>query len=176
MRMVRFGLGHSVMLLALGLLLSACASSVPPSPRGPSDAMTQSAARFLEASNTGDLETMARIFGSTGGSLADQTGPAPLCALRLVGAWMRIGDPCQRWAEIELRLHAVALLLRHDHYRIADQRVVPGRQAPTVQLLVDLDRGGRWIQGVPFQVVQRSNGIWMVESIGLERITEAGGS
>jgi hypothetical protein len=169
------GIRSFVLMLGVGIALSACASSGPTSPRGPSDAMTQSTVRFLEASNTGDLQAMARIFGSTAGSLADETGPAPRCALRSVGARMRISDPCPSWAEVELRMHAVARLLRHDHYRIGDPRVVPGRRAPTVQFLVDLDQGGRWIRDVPFQLVQRSDGRWMVEFIGLERITEASG-
>lgn len=168
----RVGGRYVGLFLGLWILLSGCASSGPASARGPADAMTQSAVRFLEASNTGDFQAMAHIFGSTAGSLADQTGPSARCAFRSMGALIRVSESCPSWAEIELRMHAVALVLRHDHYRIRDPRVVPGRQAPTVQFLVDLDRDGRWIRGVPFQVVQRPNGLWMVESIGLERVTE----
>lgn len=152
-----------------------CASAGPPSPRGPSDTIPQSTIRFLEAANTGDLHTMARIFGTARGSVADQTGPLLVCALHTAGSWMRLSTPCPTWAEVELRMHAIALVLRHDAYRITTQRVVPGRSSPTVEILLDFDRGGRWIQEVPLQVVQRSNGTWMVESIGLERITERGG-
>jgi hypothetical protein len=162
------------MMFAAVLMGAGCASAGPPSPRGPSDTLPQSTVRFLEAANTGDLHTMARIFGTSRGSVADQTGPFAICALHTVGSWMRLSTPCPTWAEVELRMHAISLVLRHDSYRITTQRVVPGRSRPTVEILLDLDRGGRWIEGVPLQVVQRPNGVWMVESIGLERITERG--
>lgn len=154
--------------------LGGCMTQAPPSPRGPADTVPQSAVRFLEAANTGDLHAMARIFGTARGSVADQTGPLLVCAARRVGTWARVATPCPTWSEVELRMHAIALVLKHDAYRIAGQRVVPGRQHPTIEIALDLDRGGRWIQGVPLQVVQRSNGMWMVESVALERITEAG--
>ncbi|NNF26522.1 MAG: hypothetical protein HKN73_04760 [Gemmatimonadetes bacterium] len=42
---------------------------------------------------------------------------------------------------------------------------------PTTQITVDLDLGPRNVRDVPFVVVQASGGSWLIEQIGLERLT-----
>jgi hypothetical protein len=123
--------------------------------------------RFLQAANTGDLESMARIFGTAEGSIADRTGGPLGCAFKRMGSWIGLGDGCLSWSEIELRMNAIAVILQHDDYRVQEESPVPGRQRPTTQVSVDIQRGGEQFADVPFTVVQSADGRWLVEEIGL---------
>jgi hypothetical protein len=163
-------------LFSLGLLvgsvsLAGCASSGPPSPRAASTEPAQSVARFLEAANTGDLEAMARIFGTADGPVARGVGNPVSCAFRRMGSWMGLGSPCTTWAELEVRMNLIALVLRHESYRLRGESQVPGRRRPTRRIGVDLDQGREQFADVPFLVVQTGDGRWLVEEVGLERIT-----
>lgn len=156
----------------LFLVASGCAS-------GPQLAQSRMAAsqpmlsveRFLQAANTGDLEAMARIFGTSRGPIADQAGGTLPCAFRRMGSWVGLGSRCVSWMDIEIRMDAIARLLRHDDYRVRSESSVAGRARPTIRVGVDMARGASSIQDVPFVVVQASDGRWMVEEIGLERLT-----
>ena len=128
--------------------------------------------RFLRASNAGDLEAMARIFGTSSGPVAEQLGNPVSCGFRRVGSWIGLSDRCTTWQDLELRMNAIALVLRHDVYRFRNEAQVPGRQRPTVRIGVDLDQGMNRYTDVPFVVVQARDGRWLVEQIGLERITQ----
>jgi hypothetical protein len=159
-----------VLLASLGT--AACAST----PSGISDRMAApapmlSVERFLQAANSGDLEAMAYIFGTARGPIAGETGSSLGCAFRRVGSWFGAGRRCVSWSDIELRMNAIALIIRHDDYRVRSQSNVPGRTRPTTRVGVDLDRGSSRYSDVPFVVVQTSDGRWLVEEIGLERIT-----
>lgn len=127
--------------------------------------------RFLQAENTGDLEAMARIFGTAEGPIADRTGHFITCPFRRLGSWCRMGDPCLSWVEIELRMNLIAQILQHDDYRVRTEVPVPGRTSQTTRVGVDLVRGLSEYLDVPFEVVLTPDGRWLVESIGLERIT-----
>jgi hypothetical protein len=131
--------------------------------------------RFLQAVNTGDLHGMARIFGTERGSIAEETGGPLGCAFRRVGSWVGLGNRCVSWVDIELRMNAIALILRHDDYAVRSEGSVPGRTRPTTRVGVDLDQGPSRYPDVPFVVVQTRDGRWLVEEIGLERITSAEG-
>ncbi len=157
----------------LSLAGTGCASSGPPgSPSGSagSEAMI-SVERFLQASNRGDLTDMARIFGTARGPIADQTGNTLSCGFQRIGSWLRMGQPCLSWAEIELRMNTIAMILRHDDYDLRSESSVAGRTRPTTRVGVDLAIGSERITDVPFVAVQGSGGNWYLEEIGLERIT-----
>lgn len=165
-------LGILTCLLLLGA--AACASS----PSGPPERMAGvapmlSVERFLQAANVGDLEAMARIFGTAEGPIADRTGNSFSCAFKRMGSWIGLGDPCLSWSEVELRMNAIAMILEHDDYRVRGEANVPGRSRPTTRIGVDLARADEEFPDVPFVVVQTSGGRWLVEEIGLESITTA---
>jgi hypothetical protein len=135
-------------------------------------APTLSVERFLQAVNTRDLEAMARIFGNEDGPIADQTGNGFSCAFKRKGSWIGIGERCVSWTDIELRMDALALILRHDDYTVRTESTVAGRTRPTTRIGVDLQRGGARYADIPFVVVQTAAGQWLVEEIeDLARLT-----
>jgi hypothetical protein len=128
--------------------------------------------RFLQAANTRDLDAMARLFGTADGPIIDQTGGGFSCAFKRMGSWIGIGEPCVSWAEIELRMDALAQILRHDDYRLRSESAVAGRTSPTSRIGVDLTRAGSLYADIPFLVVQTPDGRWLVEEIqDLPRLT-----
>lgn len=126
--------------------------------------------RFLSAVNAGDLTSMARIFGTERGPIAE-TGNPFLCALQKVGDWLGFGERCLTWPEVELRMDAIAQILRHEDYRVVSEATVPGRQRPTRRVVVEMKIRGRTYPEVPFTLVRSGGGRWLVEDIGLTRIT-----
>jgi hypothetical protein len=102
--------------------------------------------RFLQAANAGDFEAMQGLFGSYDGPIK--------------------GDR----QELELRMAAIAEILRHDDYRIMGEEREPGREHPTTRVTVTLTKGGRPIEGVPFLVVRTEAGGWLVEQVDLAYI------
>ena len=160
------------LVLILAVLASGCATSTI----GSNDPMFavapgMSVEAFLQAVNANDYATMANIFGTQDGPVGD-TGGAFGCAFKKMGSWVGLGDSCEDRFNIELRMSAIAQLLRHDDYNLAADTPVPGRRIPARQLAVTLTRDGRQFDDVPFTLVQADGGRWLVESIGLERITQ----
>jgi hypothetical protein len=129
--------------------------------------------RFLQAANTRDLEAMARIFGTSRGPITDRAGSSVGCAFRRMGSWIGLSRRCLSWQQIEVRMNTIAYILRHDDYRMRSESTVAGRAHPTTRVGVDLVQGPERYQDVPFFVVRTSGGQWLVEEIGLERITAA---
>lgn len=127
--------------------------------------------RFLQAANSGDLQSMSRIFGTADGPIADQTGSTFGCAFKRMGSWFGLADRCLSRQEMELRLNAIAQILRHDDYRIMRESEVAGRRYRTSRVGVDIHQGNSRFEDVPFLVVRAPDGRWLVEEIGLERIT-----
>jgi hypothetical protein len=107
--------------------------------------------RFLNAVNTSDLDTMARLFGTRDGSILKR-------------------DPR---AEVETRMYALASILKHINYAMEREGIVPGRLGEAVELMVRMNVEGREVS-VPFIVVQTKKDGWLIEQIGLERITAGG--
>lgn len=157
--------------LASLLAVAGCGSSGPPAAPVAGVAPMLSVERFLQAANTQDLEAMARIFGTADGAIADATGSPLGCAFKRMGSWIRLSQRCVSWQEIELRMNIIAMVLQHDDYRIRSETNVPGRQRPATRIGVDIVRGGERFTDVPFVVVRARDGRWMVEEIGLQRIT-----
>ncbi len=157
--------------LLLAAMVAGCASA-PPSPRMAGNQPMVSVERFLQAANTGDLYAMGSIFGNQRGSMAEGMGNTFSCAFRRMGSWVRVSQRCVTRQELELRMNVIALILRHDTYRVRNESQVPGRDRPTIRVGVDLEQGQDRFNDVPFVVVQTRDGRWMVEQIGLERITQ----
>ncbi len=158
--------------LVFGVALSACVqTALPALDRMAGVQPTLSVERFLQAANTGDLEAMARIFGTADGPIADETGNFLSCPFRRLGSWFGGGRPCVSRAEIEIRMSLIAEVLLHDDYRVRSEAPVPGRSNRTTRIGVDLVRGASRYADVPFEVVQTPDGRWLVESVGLDRIT-----
>lgn len=151
--------------------LGGCASSGPSGAPMAGPEPMLSVERFLLAANTGDLDAMARIFGTSAGPMADRAGSALGCGLRRMGSWLRLSRRCVSWQDIELRMNTIALILQHDDYRVRSENPVAGRRHPTRRVGVDLQRGGQQFTDVPFVVVRSGEGRWLIEEIGLERIT-----
>ncbi len=127
--------------------------------------------RFLQAASDRDLDTMARLFGTAGGPIAEEQGSSFGCAFKRMGSWIGLSSRCLKRTEIELRMDAIALVLRHDDYRILSEERVAGREHPTTRVGVSLTLGEREFSDVPFVCVQTGEGAWLVEEIGLTQIT-----
>jgi hypothetical protein len=140
-----------IALAFLAALLAACATREVPvagvarDQIGPSLVVEQ----FLRAVNANDLATMARLFGT-------KDGPVQ----RL--------DPHRQTEE---RMFALASLLRHEDYAIEGERVVPGRSAEAMQLLVRMQARERTAI-VPFTLVISRDGSWLIEQIGVVALTQ----
>ncbi len=125
--------------------------------------------RFLQAANARDLQAMSRIFGTADGPIGD-TGSAFGCMFKKIGSWIGLGDSCSSAQAVELRMNAIALILRHDDYQIVSDQFVAGRDDPTTRVSTNVVRGQETFRDVGFLVVQASPG-WLVQSIELGKIT-----
>ena len=95
-----------------------------------------------------EIETMARLFGTTDGSILNR-------------------DPRD---EVEQRMFLIARILEHTDYELAGERAVPGRSREAIEVRVNLTtREGP--KTVPFTVVRTSRGDWLIENVALEAIT-----
>lgn len=144
--------------LALALTLAGCATQTVEPPRSSAAAMGELdvapslvVERFLAAVNADEWEAMGRLFGT-------QDGP--------------FGDRNSR-EDVELRMNAIALILKHEDFEIGSQRRVPGRERTTIRVGVDLTVRGEVIQDVPFLVVQSESGSWLIEEIDLVKVTSS---
>ena len=156
-------LGLAVLTLGLG----GCAQQIMRPSAGAAVGSHLSVERFLQASNDRDLGSMARIFGTYGGPMAD-TGSTFGCFFKKIGSWFG-GRSCVTRQEVEIRMAAIADILRHDNYRIVAEEQVAGRDHPTMQVSVDLTRGNTTARAVPFVVVRSGNGQWLIENVDLAR-------
>ena len=160
-------------LLTLAVLVqTACTTTVVrPSTAAPVAAQL-SVERFLQASNQRDVYAMGNLFGTKDGPAMD-TGGSFGCFWKKVGSIFG-GHSCVKKAEVEVRMDMIASILRHDDYMVVSQRRVPGRDAPTTQVMVDMTVQGDQIPAVPFEVVQTSEGRWLVQAVNLEHVMTRG--
>jgi hypothetical protein len=157
----------------LGLLVAAGIVSACTSQAGPSDvapvAAQLSVERFLQAANERDVQAMGRLFGTSAGPVGD-TGSTFGCFFKKIGSWFG-GTPCASRVDVELRMDAIASVVRHQDYRIVREEAVAGRTSPTRRVVVDMDMGGgRAVAAAPFVVVQTSQGRWLVEEVPLQTL------
>lgn len=151
----RRGLGQSLSLFCGLLFLAAgCArqSEVPslrPAHAGVAPVLVVE--RFLNAANASDLDSMARLFGTRDGSVLKR----------------------DKRAEVEARMYALSSLLRHKNYVLEGEGIVPGRLGEAVRLLFRLELEDGQVS-VPFVVVQTRGDGWLIEQVGVDRITAGG--
>jgi hypothetical protein len=139
------------LLLGAVVVLSACASAAPS--RAPDSALapTMIIERFLRAANQNDLDTMGSLFGTRDGAVNR--------------SWSR--------KEMDERMFLLASLLRHTDYTIGGAQIVPGRREEATQYVVRLVVAQGPAQ-VPFTLVRTRANQWLIEDIGIERITHPG--
>ncbi len=161
--------GRGLAILAT-LGLPACGTAGGPLEPNPPPGPVATVEMFLDASGRRDHALMARLFGTSQGPVGD-TGGALGCAIRKAGSWIGLGARCPTAPEVELRMDIIARILEHDAYRIRSEQPVAGRDRPAIRVAVDLERNGRVVDGVPFVVVGVGDGRWLIQEIGLERVT-----
>ena len=154
---------------AAGLLALGCATPSPRPPAADDTGPLRAAERFLDAANRQDLNALAHAFGTRRGPIADTHG-GPGCGLRKVASWLGAADRCPTRQEVEVRMHAIAAVLRHDGYDVTSAEQVPGRDAPVTRVSVEVRRGEQTHRDVGLFVIRTSSG-WLVESVELEKIT-----
>jgi hypothetical protein len=123
--------------------------------------------RFLQAANVRDIETMARIFGTTEGAAWD-TGSTFGCAFKKIGSWFG-GESCVDRHDVEIRMDAIASVLKHEDYRVTREESVPGRLDVATRVWVDLTVEGALVADIPFVVVRAGEG-WLVEQVDLQKV------
>jgi len=154
------------MLITAVLVQTSCSTRAQPNAAAPVAAQL-SVESFLQAANRRDLDAMGRLFGTSDGPLME-TGSTFGCAFKKVGSWFG-GTACRKRQDVELRLEAIASVLRHDDYRIDREEGVAGRLGPATRVIVDLTVRGEQVPDVPFVVVRTSEGRWLVEQVDLQR-------
>lgn len=146
---------HRPAVMLLALLLTAQAACVrKPVQRQPavsSVAPTLVVERFLRAVNANDVQTMARLFGTRDGSILNREKPD----------------------EVQKRMFILASLLHHDNYQMEGNQIVPGQLSDAIQLNVRMWFGERQVV-LPFTLVRTKKDAWMVEKIGVDRLSEGG--
>jgi len=161
-------------LLAVLLSIGGCTTRVIPPGEAASVAPMLSVERFLQAANARDLDSMARLFGTSDGPVFE-TGSTLGCAFKKLGSWFGLGERCLTLQEVEIHMDLIAQIIQHEDYTIVSESAVAGRVNPTSRIGVDMRIDGRDIQDVPFTVVRTSEGRWLIEEVGLTRITGGGG-
>ena len=160
------------LMAAACLMLAACVTrTVGPDPMaGVGSSLTVE--RFLQAANAQDLGGMARMFGTADGPVSD-TWSTFGCAFKKIGSWFGMSDACRTYQEVELWMHAISQILRHEDYRIVSESEVPGRVDRTTRIGVDIVRAeGQDVTDVGFLVVREGgDGPWLIQEIELEKIT-----
>jgi hypothetical protein len=148
--------GYSSRGLLAGALLigtTACASGSSvstevPAPENASVATSLVIDQFLRAANSNDLDTMARLFGTSNGSILN---------------WEKKED-------VDKRMFTIASVLRHDSYTVKRQEIVPGRRDEATRVIVGMKIGRAEIE-VPYTLVWTKDRIWLIEQIGIDQIT-----
>lgn len=159
------GRAPSALLLALALAPGACTTVVQGTP-GAGVVAQLSLERFLQAANERDLEAMGRLFGNASGP-AWETGSTFGCAFKKIGSWFG-GTPCVKRRDVEVRMDAIAQVLRHQDYRVVREESVAGRMNEATRIFVDLVFEGQIARGVPFVLVRSGGARWLVEEVDLQ--------
>lgn len=164
--------GRWVGVVLVAVAPAACTTTVAtPSAAAPVAAQL-SVERFLQAANQRDVEAMGNLFGTKDGPASD-TGGAFGCAFKRIGSWFG-GHRCVKRQEVEIRMDAIASIIAHQDYRIVREERVPGRNAPTMRVIADMTVEGQSVPAVPFEVVQTSQGRWLVQFVDLQHVMARG--
>ena len=161
-----------VLLVTVPFLLGSCTTQIVTSGEMASVAPMLSVERFLQAANDRDVHSMGRIFGTSDGPIIE-TGGTLGCGFKKFGSWLGIGERCLTLQEVEIQMSLLAEILEHEDYTIVSEETVPGRVNPTTRIGVNMRVDGEDIDDVPFLVVQTGDRRWLVEEVGVTRITGA---
>ena len=107
--------------------------------------------RFLRAANANDLQTMTELFGTANRTIVQLEGKT----------------------RAEERMYILASILRHRDWSMVGQQTVPGRMLDATELLVRIQKQEREAV-VPFLVVRRNGGGWIIERVDIEPLTTTG--
>jgi hypothetical protein len=168
MRTVRLPGSRRAALVGLMCLIPAACKTVVQQPPSTGVVAQLSVDRFLQAANQRDLTTMAHTFGTVDGPVAD-TGSTFGCFFKKIGSWFG-GNACVKRQDVEVRMAAIANILRHDDYKIVREEPVAGRMDVATRVYVDLTMANRQVSDVPFVVVRTSHGQWLVEEVDLKKV------
>lgn len=157
----------TTMTLVTALCTACTTRSMQPAPSATVVAQL-SVERFLQAVNDRDLQGMGRLFGSVDGPMMD-TGSTFSCFFKKIGSWFG-GTSCVKKRDVEVRMDAIARVLRHEDYKIVREESVAGRLGEATRVFVDLTVEGELVKDVPFVVVRTSDGQWLVEQVDLEKV------
>lgn len=124
--------------------------SIPAATVTEASAPAEAVERFMRLVGTKDYVQMGYLFGTREGPII-RRDPEP---------------------QVERRMYAIADILQNERYVIRGQQGIPGRGPDATELMVQVTRGGE-NHDVPFVVVRTIDGHYLVEQIGLERITKS---
>jgi hypothetical protein len=160
-------------LLALAqVVATACTTVVVEAPAAAVGAQL-SVERFLQAANERDVRAMGRLFGTKDGPVMN-TGGTFGCAFKKIGSWFG-GSACVTKEEVEIRMDAIASILRYQDYQVVGEERVAGRTSPTTRVLVNMTTTqGVAVTDIPFVVVQTGQGRWLIEQVDLQRVMSGG--
>jgi hypothetical protein len=154
--------------LLTALVVSTACTTVVQQGAGAGVVAQLSLERFLEASNSRDLPTMGRLFGTADGPIMD-TGSTFGCMFKKIGSWFG-GSSCVPKREVEVRLAAISDIVRFEDYRVTREETEAGRMAEARRIWVNFTVNGGQVTDVPFVVVKGPGGQWFVEEIDLQRL------
>lgn len=163
---IRLGPAPAALALVLATTMVACTTVRTTGP-GAAVVAQLSLERFLQAANDRDLEAMGRLFGTEDGPAWD-TGSTGGCFFKKIGSWFG-GSSCVEKRDVEIRMDAIAQVLRHDDYRILREEPVAGRLNAALRLYADLTIQGQVVPEVPFVLVRTDGGQWLVEEVDLQK-------
>jgi hypothetical protein len=71
-------------------------------------------------------------------------------------------------------MDAIASILQHEDYRILSESRVAGRKDPTTRVIVNMTtQQGLTVAALPFDVVQTSEGNWLIQQVDLQLVMAA---
>lgn len=139
-----------VMMTTLAACSTSASESRTPASQSPGPALVVE--RFLRAANANDLPTMTELFGTAEQSIRELDGET----------------------RSEERMYVLASVLRHQDWSIQGQEAVPGRMVDATELQVMIEKEEKSAV-VPFLVVRRHQGGWIIERINIEPLTTTEG-
>lgn len=140
---------RSLQVIILAILLTGCgARSSPPAGLAGAPAPPAAVERFLHLAAERDYAGMGWIFGTAEGPILTRDDQG----------------------QVEQRMYALASLLEHDGFVLAEGVPVPGRTGEAIRFQVTLTRRGGTVQ-LPFVAVRGPQNRWFVEQLDVQALT-----
>ncbi len=163
---------YTTLALLLAALPVACVHKVE---RPPDQAMVAQLAldHFMQAVNQRDLIAMGHSFGTENGPV-DDTGSTFSCFFKKIGSWFG-GTACSNQADVQVRMAAIANILKHEDYHVVREQPVAGRLNTAREFFVDVTvHDNSVVKDVPFIMVRADDGRWLVERVDLPKVMGGG--